>query len=137
MDHQTILLKKWFKGKNASGEWTSGDSFDPVFWGGDYTETDAYNMTVTVPQDGNGLANLYGGPEALAERMDTIFTTKGTYNGYNAVDGVGGIHEQREAREVKLGQYGHSNQPSHGIIYMYNYAKQSMENTSISSRCIT
>ena len=116
--------EKWFKGKNASGEWTSGDSFDPVFWGGDYTETDAYNMTVTVPQDGNGLANLYGGPEALAERMDTIFTTKGTYNGYNAVDGVGGIHEQREAREVKLGQYGHSNQPSHGIIYMYNYAKQ-------------
>ncbi len=116
--------EKWFKGKNASGEWTSGDSFDPIFWGGDYTETDAYNMTVTVPQDGNGLANLYGGPEALGKRMDTIFTTKGTYNGYNAVDGVGGIHEQREARDVKLGQYGHSNQPSHGIIYMYNYAKQ-------------
>ena len=56
--------------------------------------------------------------------MDTIFTTKGTYNGYNATDGAGGIHEQREARDVKLGQYGHSNQPSHGIIYMYNYAKQ-------------
>ncbi|MFR3041853.1 MAG: GH92 family glycosyl hydrolase [Thomasclavelia spiroformis] len=116
--------EKWFKGKNANGEFTSGDSFDPTFWGGDYTETDAYNMTVTVPQDGIGLANLYGGTEALAARMDTIFTTKGTYNGYNATDGVGGIHEQREAREVKLGQYGHSNQPSHGIIYMYNYAKQ-------------
>lgn len=115
---------KWFKGKSASGEWSQGDSFDPTFWGRDYTETDAYNMTVTVPQDGNGLANLYGGTEALGKRMDTIFTTKGTFNGYNAIDGVGGIHEQKESRDVKLGQYGHSNQPSHGIIYMYNYAKQ-------------
>lgn len=115
---------KWFKGKNANGDWSQGDTFDPTFWGNDYTETDAYNMTVTVPQDGNGLANLYGGYDALAERMDSIFTTKGTYNGYNAINGVGGIHEQREAREVKLGQYGHSNQPSHGIIYMYNFAKQ-------------
>lgn len=118
------VTDKWFKGKNDKGEWSQGDNFDPTFWGNDYTETDAYNMLVTVPQDGNGLANLYGGPEALAERMDTIFSTDGTYNGYNAVNGVGGIHEQREAREVKLGRYGHSNQPSHGILYMYNYAKQ-------------
>lgn len=115
---------KWFKGKNKNGSWSQGDNFDPTFWGNDYTETDAYNMTVTVPQDGNGLANLYGGSEALGQRMDSIFTTKGTFNGYNAVNGVGGIHEQKESRDVKLGQYGHSNQPSHGIIYMYNYAKQ-------------
>lgn len=122
---------KWFKGKSGSGEWSQGDSFDPTFWGRDYTETDAYNMTVTVPQDGNGLANLYGGPEALGKRMDTIFTTKGTFNGYNAIDGVGGIHEQKESRDVKLGQYGHSNQPSHGIIYMYNYAKQPWKTQSL------
>ncbi|MEG0275554.1 MAG: GH92 family glycosyl hydrolase, partial [Coprobacillus sp.] len=115
---------KWFKGKNDKGEWSQGDSFDPTFWGNDYTETDAYNMTVTVPQDGYGLANLYGGADALAKRIDTIFNTPGTYNGYGASNGVGGIHEQREAREVKLGQYGQSNQPSHGIIYMYNYAEQ-------------
>lgn len=33
-------------------------------------------MTVTVPQDGIGLANLYGGTEALAARMDTILQQK-------------------------------------------------------------
>jgi hypothetical protein len=29
-----------------------------------------------------------------------------------------------EARDVRMGQYGHSNQPSHHIIYMYDYAGQ-------------
>ena len=43
------------------------------------------------------------------------------------MDGVGGIHEQREAREVKLGQYGHSNQPSHHIPYMYLYSSRPWE----------
>ncbi len=44
------------------------------------------------------------------------------YWGYGAEESIGGIHEQKEAREIKLGQYGHSNQPSHHIPYMYNYA---------------
>jgi hypothetical protein len=30
----------------------------------------------------------------------------------------------REARDVRMGQYGHSNQPSHHILYMYDYAGQ-------------
>ncbi len=34
------------------------------------------------------------------------------------------IHEMREARDVRMGMYGHSNQPAHHIAYMYNYAGQ-------------
>ena len=30
----------------------------------------------------------------------------------------------REARDVRMGQYGHSNQPSHHIPYMYNYTEE-------------
>lgn len=116
---------KWLRGKNANGDWSySDENFNPLFWGDDYTETNAFNMSVSVPQDGQGLANLYGGREALGEKIDTIFEDNGHYAGYGAVDSVGGIHEQKEAREVKLGQYGHSNQPSHHIPYMYNYAGQ-------------
>lgn len=113
-------LGGWFSGKNRSGDWTIGaDSFDPTRWGGDYTETNAWNMAFSTPQDGRGLANLYGGREKLAEKLDEFFTEKGTFNpaGYG-----GEIHEMKEAREVKLGQYGHSNQPSHHIPYMYDYA---------------
>ena len=84
-------------------------------------------MAVSVPQDGIGLANLYGGRDQLADKLDTIFTTDGGYIGYGGMDGVGGIHEQREAREVKLGQYGHSNQPSHHIPYMYLYSSRPWE----------
>lgn len=124
MDAET----KWLKGRESNGSFTTGNytngAFDPFFWGSDYTETNAYNMSVSVPQDGIGIANLYGGREMLADKLDTIFTTEGIYNGYNAVNGVGGIHEQKEAREVKLGQYGHSNQPSHHIPYMYLYSSR-------------
>lgn len=114
---------KWLRGKNANGDWSySDDKFNPFFWGDDYAETNAFNMAVSVPQDGQGLANLYGGIVALSEKIDTIFETNGDYYGYGAIKSIGGIHEQKEAREIKLGQYGHSNQPSHHIIYMYNYA---------------
>lgn len=113
-------LGGWFSGKNRSGAWTfSKDQFDPTRWGGDYTETNAWNMSFSVPQDGQGLANLYGGRENLAKKLDQFFSTEGTFN----TGGYGGeIHEMKEAREIKLGQYGHSNQPSHHIPYMYDYA---------------
>ncbi len=113
-------LGGWFSGKNRSGSWTFGkDQFDPTRWGGDYTETNAWNMAFSVPQDGQGLANLYGGRENLAKKLDQFFSIKGTFN----AGGYGGeIHEMKEAREIKLGQYGHSNQPSHHIPYMYDFA---------------
>ena len=119
------IENKWFKGREADGSFTTRNyhegKFDPLFWGCDYTETDAYNMTVSVVHDGQGLANLYGGKAAMAKKMDTIFETNDVYRGYGAQDERGGIHEQREAREVKLGRFGISNQPSHHIIYMYNH----------------
>jgi predicted alpha-1,2-mannosidase len=127
-DSGTTYEDDWFKGKTAGGDWVTSnytnDVFDPFYWGESYTETNAYNMAVSVPQDGQGLANLYGGVDALADKLDTILETNGIYNGYGASNSVGGIHEQKEAREIKLGQYGHSNQPSHHIIYMYDYAAQ-------------
>ena len=119
------VSKKWLRGRNNNGDWSySDEDFNPFFWGDDYTETNAFNMAVSVTQDGQGLANLYGGREALGQKIDTIFNTNGDYWGYGANKSIGGIHEQKEAREIKLGQYGHSNQPSHHIAYMYNYAGQ-------------
>lgn len=113
----------FFMGKEPSGEWrTTVDSFNPEAWGGDYTETNAWNMAFHVPQDGQGLANLYGGRDGLAKKLDTFFSTPETaaYPGHYG----GVIHEMREAREVRMGMNGHSNQPAHHIPYMYNYAGQ-------------
>jgi predicted alpha-1,2-mannosidase len=113
----------FFQGRNADGSWrVPPDTFDPRVWGFDYTETNAWNMAFHVPQDGRGLANLYGGTDALADKLDEFFSTPETAGFPGSYGGI--IHEMREARDVRMGQYGHSNQPSHHIVYMYDYVGQ-------------
>ncbi len=113
----------FFQGRNPDGsEHNPGASFDPRVWGGDFTETDGWNMAFSVPQDGQGLANLYGGKDKLAAKLDQFFTTPETAKFPGSYGGT--IHEMVEARDVRMGQYGASNQPSHGIIYMYDAAGQ-------------
>lgn len=114
---------EFFNGRTSTGAWRSTPSnFNPEAWGGDYTETNAWNMAFHAPQDGQGLANLYGGKEGLAAKLDEFFTKPETAMYTGSYGGI--IHEMREARDVRMGQYGHSNQPSHHIPYMYNYAGQ-------------
>jgi predicted alpha-1,2-mannosidase len=112
----------FFVGRDAKGKWRyTKAQFDPLRWGDDYTETNAWNMAFHAPHDGAGLAALYGGRDKLAAKLDQFFATPGEFH----VGGYGGpIHEMLEARDVRMGQYGHSNQPSHHITYMYAYAGQ-------------
>ena len=108
---------EFFQGRDAAGTFLNGN---PLDWGGVYTETDGWNYAFTAQQDGNGLANLYGGKDELLKKLDQFFATpeKADHPG-----GYGGtIHEMLEARAVRLGQLGMSNQPSHHIPYMYDYA---------------
>lgn len=113
---------KFFMGKNLAGEWSTASGYNPANWWGDYTETNGWTMFfATGVYDGNGLANLIGGKAALAKKLDAYFD-----NSITAMRKVqsGTIHEMVEAREVRLGQYGHSNQPAHAIPYLYAYADQ-------------
>ncbi|MGH3648011.1 MAG: GH92 family glycosyl hydrolase, partial [Micromonosporaceae bacterium] len=112
-----------FQGRHADGTWRhSPQTYDPRVWGFDYTETNGWNMAFHVPHDGQGLANLYGGRDQLGKQLDTFFSTPETATFPGSYGGI--IHEMREARDVRMGMYGHSNQPSHHIPYMYNYAGQ-------------
>lgn len=111
----------WFNGKNADGSWYSANNaLDPKTWGGPFTETNGWNMQFT-PQDGQGLANLLGSKDALGAKLDALFNETNEFitGGYGNTS-----KEMIEAREVKMGQFGFSNQPSHHIPYMYNYASQ-------------
>ncbi|AIJ23516.1 alpha-1,2-mannosidase [Amycolatopsis methanolica 239] len=113
----------FFQGRGADGAFrVAPGQYDPREWGHDYTETNGWNMAFTVPQDGQGLANLYGGRDGLTRKLDQFFATPETAGFPGAYDGQ--IHEMREARDVRMGQYGHSNQPSHHIAYMYDFAGQ-------------
>lgn len=114
---------EFFQGKDADGKWRrSAKDYDPRIWGYDYTETNGWNMAFTVPHDGQGLANLYGGRAKLAKKLDTFFNTPETGRFPGSYDGT--IHEMREARDVRMGQWAFNNQPAAHTPYMYNYVGQ-------------
>ncbi|MFI6812528.1 GH92 family glycosyl hydrolase [Nonomuraea sp. NPDC050328] len=111
----------FFQGRDGAGNFRlAPEQYDPRVWGFDYAETNGWNMAFHAPQDGAGLAALYGGRDKLAAKLDQFFATPETATFGGSYNGV--IHEMREARDVRMGQYGHSNQPSHHIPYMYTYA---------------
>ncbi|WP_308258235.1 GH92 family glycosyl hydrolase [Saccharothrix obliqua] len=113
----------FFQGRRPDGAWrVPAGEYDPREWGYDYTETNGWNMAFSVPHDGQGLANLYGGRDGLARKLDEFFATPETAKFPGSYGGV--IHEMTEARDVRMGQLGHSNQVSHHIPYMYDYAGQ-------------
>ncbi|WP_217427983.1 GH92 family glycosyl hydrolase [Microlunatus speluncae] len=110
----------FFQGRTADGRRRLGpDEFDPKTWGYDYTETNGWGMAFAVPHDGQGLANLLGGRDALRAKLDEFFTTPERMQDYGSYGGI--IHEQREAANVQLGQWGLSNQPAFHIPHMYNF----------------
>ncbi|WP_258564891.1 GH92 family glycosyl hydrolase [Streptomyces sp. WELS2] len=115
----------FFQGRDAKGGWrVDSAKYDPRVWGYDYTETNGWGYAFTVPQDSRGLANLYGGRQGLADKLDAYFATPETASP-DYVGSYGGvIHEMTEARDVRMGMYGHSNQVAHHVLYMYDAAGQ-------------
>jgi predicted alpha-1,2-mannosidase len=112
---------QFFQGRDADYTWRNPpSSYDPRVWGYDYVETDGWNTAFSVPHDGRGLANLYGGRNALADKLDEFFATPETGRFVGSYRHT--IHEMTEARDLRMGQYGHSNQPSHHVAWMYAHA---------------
>jgi predicted alpha-1,2-mannosidase len=78
-----------------------------------YAESNAWQYLWFVPHDVYGLIGLFGGAEKFAAKLDTCLTMSPVVNGPNYVGVVGTI-----------GQYVHGNQPSHHVMYLYDYAGQ-------------
>ncbi len=113
----------FFQGRNANGSFKQDPkNYDPESWGDVYTETDGWNFAFHAPQDGQGLAALYGGRAGLEAKLDRFFATPELANKPGGYGGV--IHEMREAQAVRMGQFGMSNQVSHHIPYMYDYVQR-------------
>lgn len=77
----------------------------------DYTEGNAWQYTFLVPHDVKGLIKLFGSDKAFMSKLDSLFFVEG-WAGDNASPDMSGM----------IGQYAHGNEPSHHVIYMYNYA---------------
>jgi predicted alpha-1,2-mannosidase len=116
---------EFFQGRSADGRWKSAAAdYDPEVWGHDhdYTETNGWGFAFLAPHDGQGLANLYGGRDGLARKLDRYFSTPETAAHPGSYGRV--IHEIVEARDVRMGQWGFSNQVAHHVPWMYLYAGQ-------------
>lgn len=110
----------FFRGLAPDG--TRRPGFDPRIWGGDYAETNAWGMAVSLPHDGAELRRLYGGSAGLRTRLDAIFTEPETAGEAFRGSYPEVIHEMTEARDARFGMWGLSNQPGHHIPYLYLHA---------------
>ena len=79
----------------------------------DYTEGNAWQYTWLVPQNVNGLVDLFGSEDAFIAKLDSLFIVDGDM-GEDASPDISGL----------IGQYAHGNEPSHHVLYMYPFVGQ-------------
>ena len=94
--------------KNSDRKWVT--PFDPTEGSEHFVEGNSFQYSLFAPHDVNGLIELMGGDRKFIAWMDTLFTRK-SKNDRDAIDASG-----------LIGQYAHGNEPSHHMVYLYNYA---------------
>lgn len=108
---------KFLRGKLADGSWL--EPFDQYTWGGAYVEGGPWQYRFNVLHDPEGLMEALGGKDALVKYLEEMLTQApafhvGTYGAE--------IHEMSEMAAADFGQYAHSNQPVHNVLYMFTAA---------------
>lgn len=108
---------RFLRGKMADGSWQS--PFDAHTWGGAYVEGAAWQYRFSVPHDPAGLMQAMGGQDAFVAALEEMLAQPpvfhvGTYERE--------IHEMSEMAAADFGQYAHSNQPVHHVLYMFSVA---------------
>jgi predicted alpha-1,2-mannosidase len=120
--------------RRADGSWV--EPWNQWDWAKAYIEGGPWQHSWTVPHDVEGLARLAGGRDALGDRLEAVFSTPPRFE---IGDYPEEIHEMtemalaRDADGTSFGQYAHSNQPSHGMLWMLqalgrqDFAKQQID----------
>nr|WP_294786689.1 GH92 family glycosyl hydrolase [uncultured Flavobacterium sp.] len=89
-----------------------------------YCEGNAWQWTWFVPQDVNGLIDLMGGKPSFEKNLDALFNTTAKLEGADASADISGL----------IGQYAHGNEPSHHIIYFYNYINKPFKTQELADK---
>ena len=102
---------QFMRGRKTDGSFT--EPFDPIYSRhdtSDYTEGTGWQYLWLVPQDVDGLVELFGSKEATLAKLDGLFEAPDHVVGENASPDISGL----------IGQYAHGNEPSHHTIYLYS-----------------
>lgn len=104
----------FFRPKNSDGKWA--DNFDPLSYGANgafpFTEGNGWQYLWYVPQDVPSFIGLMGGDKKFTEKLDTFFTLESKTDDKNG--NASGF----------IGQYAHGNEPSHHIVYLYDFTNE-------------
>lgn len=76
-----------------------------------YCEGNAWQWSWFVPHDPKGLMELMGGKQEFEQKLDSLFHTTAKVEGEDASADITGL----------IGQYAHGNEPSHHVVFLYNY----------------
>ena len=99
----------FFRPKDENGNWMEG--FDPLSYEQPcFVEGNAWQYMWFVPQDPQGLIDLFGGEKGFLKKLDENFSLTATSGEVNG--NASGF----------IGQYAHGNEPSHHTVYLYNFA---------------
>lgn len=118
----------FMRGKRLDGTWD--EPFHPKYsshWNTPYVEGNAWQWTWYVPHDVEGYIDLFGGKEAFATKLDSLFTTSSEILGEDASVDITGL----------IGQYAHGNEPSHHIAYLFNAVDRPWRTQEIVSEILT
>lgn len=121
MNYRNVFDSKtgFMRGRRKNGSFIV--PFNPLAWGGDFTEGNSVHYTWSVFHDPQGLIDLMGGADGFNATLDRVFTMPPAFDAsyYGQV-----IHEIREMQVMNMGQYAHGNQPIQHMIYLYNWSGQ-------------
>ncbi|KGO85495.1 sugar hydrolase [Flavobacterium rivuli WB 3.3-2 = DSM 21788] len=91
--------------------------FDPLDTHGQgFIEGNAWNYSLYVPQDPEALIQLNGGKEKFAVHLDSLFTMTLPDKYFENTEDI--------TRDGIIGNYVHGNEPSHHVVYLYNWVGQ-------------
>ena len=102
---------QFMRGRRTDGKFT--EPFDPIYSRhetSDYCEGTGWQYLWLVPQDVDGLVELFGSREAALAKLDALFEAPSYVAGENASPDISGL----------IGQYAHGNEPGHHTLYLYS-----------------
>jgi predicted alpha-1,2-mannosidase len=106
---------RFARAKYSNGSWKNDFSLLNTYDEG-FIEGNSWNYSFYVPHDVLGLMQLMGGDKAFINNLDTLLSMHLPDDFFAETEDV--------TREGLLGGYVHGNEPSHHIIYMYNFTSQ-------------
>ena len=81
-----------------------------------FIEGNAWNYSLYVPQDPEGLIALSGGNKAFVRHLDSLFTMELPDKFFAETEDI--------TRDGIIGNYVHGNEPSHHVAYLYDWTDQ-------------